>query len=123
MNDIEPVPTNVLSKQGVAAVSQIAGGVIILIMHIFSARLLPLGLIFGLIIGGIGLSGLFSKDPEGKKPGLILVIAGALKLLFHSRLPLIAPVAGSLLNVTCLGLLAMGIYNGIRFLKGLKSRK
>ena len=126
MNDLEtkkePVSTDVLAKQGVAAVAQIAGGIIILIMHIFSAKLLPLGLVFGLVIGGIGIGGILSKDPEGKKPGILLAIAGGLKLLFHSHIPLLAPVAGTLLNVASMGLLALGLFNGYRFLKGLKSR-
>ena len=128
MNDIEPrreyTPTNVLAKQGVSAVAQIAGGVIILLMHVFSARILPLGIIFGLIIGGVGLSALFSKDPADKNPGLILTAAGILKLAFHVGVfPIVKSLAGTLLTVSSLGLLAMGIFNGIRFLMGLKSRK
>ncbi|MDR0312536.1 MAG: hypothetical protein LBI14_02970 [Treponema sp.] len=126
MNDIEPIKesisTNALAKQGVAAVAEIAGGILLLIMHIFSARLLPLGVIFALIIGGIGISGLVSKEKEGKKPGTILTIAGALKLLFHVGPTVIKPFAGALLNITSLGLLAIGIVNGIKFLWGLKKR-
>ena len=128
MNDLEtrkePVPTNVLAKQGVSAVAQIAGGVLFLVMHIFSARLPPLGIVFGLVAAGIGVSGILSKDPEDKKPGTILTIAGILKLTFHiGILPAIKAIAGSLLTVSSLGLLAMGILNGIKFLKGLNSRK
>ena len=128
MYDVEPrkelTPTNVLAKQGVSAVAQIAGGVLILLMHVFSARLLPLGIIFGLIIGGVGISALFSKDPADKKPGTILTAAGILKLTFHVGVfPIIKSLAGTLLTASSLGLLAMGIFNGIRFLKGLKSRK
>ena len=126
MNDIEPIkeptPTNVLAKQGVAAVAEIAGGALLLIMHVFSARIPPLGIVFSLIIGGIGISGLLSKESEGKKPGTILTIAGALKLAFHVGLPIMRPIAGTLLTFSSLGLLAMGIWNGIRFLLGLKSR-
>jgi hypothetical protein len=128
MNDIEPrkelTPANVLAKQGVSAVAQIAGGLLILIMHVFSARLLPLGIVFGLIIGGVGLGALLSKDPEDKKPGTILTIAGILKLAFHvGVIPIVKSLAGTLLTVSSLGLLAMGIWNGIRFLTGLKNRK
>jgi hypothetical protein len=128
MNDIEPrkepVSTGVLAKRGVAAVAQIAGGLLILIMHVFSARLLPLGIIFGFIIGGLGLGAILSKDPEDKKPGAILTIAGILKLTFHlGVIPALKAAAGTLLTISSLGLLAMGIWNGIRFLMGLKSRK
>ena len=127
MNDLEtykePASTNVLAKQGVAAVAQIAGGVLILLMHVFSARLLPLGIIFGLIIGTVGIAALLSKDPEDKKPGAILTAAGVLKLAFHvGIIPIVKALAGTLLTVSSLGLLALGIFNGIKFLKGLKSR-
>ena len=128
MNDVEPrkeiVPANVLTKQGVSAVAQIAGGVLLLLMHVFSARLLTLGIIFGLIIGGVGLAALFSKDPEDRKPGGILTVAGVLKLAFHvGVLPIVKSLAGTLLTISSLGLLAMGIWNGVRFLLGLKTRK
>ena len=127
MNDLEKreeyTPTNVLAKQGVAAIAEIAGGLILLIMNIFSMRLPPLGIALGLIVSGIGISGLISKDPEGKKPGTILTIAGVLKLVSHIGPAFIRSFAGFLLNVSCLGLLALGVVNGVRFLKGLKSRK
>ncbi|MCL2833970.1 MAG: hypothetical protein FWD78_12430 [Treponema sp.] len=127
MNDIvpekEPVPTKVVAKHGVTAVAQIAGGLLFLIMHIFSARLPPLGIVFGLLGGGIGLSGILSKDPADKKPGVILFIAGILKLVFHVGPAIVRPFAGSLLTVASLILLALGIFNGIKFLTGLNSRK
>ena len=127
MNDIvpekEPVPTNVVAKHGVTAIGQIAGGILFLVMHIFSARLPPLGIAFGLLGGGIGLSGILSKDPEDKKPGIILFIAGILKLVFHVGPGFIRPFAGVMLTITSLILLALGLFNGIKFLKGLNSRK
>ena len=127
MNDIEPrkepVSTSVLAKQGVSAIAQIAGGVLLLIMHIFSARLPPLGIVLGLLAGGIGLGSAFSKDPEDKKPGVILTAAGILKLLFHIGPPIIRPFAGGFLTISSLGLLALGIVNGIKFLRGLNSKK
>ena len=127
MNEIEPrnepVPTNVLTKHAVSAVAQIAGGILILVMHAFSARLLPLGLIFGFIITGIGISGISSKDKDDKKPGIILAIAGSLKILSHVGPFFVKAIAGSLLTASCLGLLVLGIVNGVKFLKGIKSRK
>ena len=121
--DLEIVPANVLAKQGVSAIAQIAGGILIFIMHIFSAKLMPLGIVFGLIIGGIGISGLLSKDSEDKKPGTLLTAAGILKLLSHVGPAVLRGLAGTLLAVSSLGLAAMGIINGIKFLKGLKSRQ
>ena len=128
MNDIESgkeiTPANVLSKLGVSAIAQISGGALILLMHVFSARVMPLGIVFGLIITGVGMAALFTKDPEDKKPGAILTAAGILKLAFHlGMIPVVKAVAGTLLSASSLGLLAMGILNGIRFLIGLKTRR
>ena len=127
MNDLETrnetVPTSVLAKRGVAAIAQIAGGVLLLVMHSFGGRLRPLGIGMGLVVGGIGVAALLSKDPEDKKPGIIMTVAGALELVFQFGIPILKPIASTLLTVASLGLLALGVVNGLRFLKGLKSRK
>jgi hypothetical protein len=127
MNDVEPsgnyVPTGELAKQGVAAVAGIAGGVLLLVMQILGGRFRILGIALGLLVGGAGVSGILSKDREDKKPGMILAAAGILELVSQFGIPLVKPLAGTLLGVTALGLLAMGIWKGIRFLKGLKSRR
>ena len=129
MNDFEPekeqavIPANILAKQGVSAISQIAGGILILVMHIFSARLMPLGILFGLVVGGFGISGLISKEPDDRKPGAILTIAGILKLVSHVGPGIVRGLASSFLTVASLGLLALGVLNGIKFLKGLKNRQ
>jgi hypothetical protein len=125
MNDVEKqgyTPTNVLAKQGVSAIGNIVGGALILAMLMLS-RISILGLVMGLVIGGFGVSGLLSKDPEDKRPGLILTAAGVLELVFLSPIRFLRPVAGILLGITALGLLAMGIVKGVKFLKGLKSRR
>ncbi|MFP3089211.1 hypothetical protein LQZ21_02665 [Treponema sp. TIM-1] len=122
MNDMVPerlAPADVLAKQGVAAVGGIAGGILLFIM---GALPLPLGIAAGVIVALVGVGALFSKDPEDRKPGMIVTAAGFLAIL--ARLP-IAPLksfAGFLLGIGAVGLLAMGIWKGIKFLKGLKSR-
>jgi hypothetical protein len=122
MSDLIPgggdyTPTNVLAKQGISAVGGIVGGVALLIM-----RALPpfIGIIAGAIVGVIGVGGILSKDPDDRKPGLLAAAAGALSIL--ARIGIIRPLAGTLLGISALGLLAMGIWNGVKFLKGLKSR-
>jgi hypothetical protein len=125
MNDVEKqeyTPTNVLAKQGVSAIGYIAGGALLLVMSFLGGRFRVLGIVMGLAVGGFGVSGLLSKDPEDKKPGMILTAAGALELIFQFGIPVLKPIAGTLLGITALGLLAMGIVKGIKFLKGLKSR-
>jgi hypothetical protein len=125
MSDIEKqeyTPTNVLAKQGVSAIGNIAGGVLLLVMQILGGRFRPLGIVMGLVIGGFGVSGLLSKDPEDKRPGMILTAAGILELVFQFGIPILKPIAGTILGIAALGLLAMGIIKGVKFFKGLKSR-
>jgi hypothetical protein len=63
-----------------------------------------------------------SKDPANKKTGAIITAAGVLVLLSKIRIPFIAPVSATLLSIGGIGLFAMGIINGIKFLIGLKKR-
>ncbi|AEF80404.1 hypothetical protein [Leadbettera azotonutricia] len=125
MNDVEKqgyTSTSVLAKQGVSAIGNLVGGALLLVMQILGGRFRLLGIVMGLAIGGFGVSGLLSKDPEDKKPGMILTAAGILELVFQFGIPILKPIAGTLLGITALGLLAMGIIKGVKFLKGLKSR-
>jgi hypothetical protein len=128
MNEVEKqdggyTPTNVLAKQGVAAVGYIAGGVLSLVMMTLGARFRIVGIILSVIVGGAGVSGLLSKDREDKKPGMIMAAAGALELFSLFGIPFIKPLAGTLLGIGAIGLIVMGIWKGIKFLRGLKSRQ
>ena len=124
MNDLEEsgsyVPANVLSQQGVTAVGGIVGGAALFIL----GRLPWLvGVPLGIIAAVVGISALRSRDRADRLQGLAITGAGA--LVFFSKLPalkMIQPLAGTLLGVGAFGLLALGIWNGIKFLRGLKSR-
>ncbi|MDR2110761.1 MAG: hypothetical protein LBP32_05585 [Spirochaetaceae bacterium] len=121
MNDIIPggehTSTSVLAKQGLAAAGGIAGGVLFLIM----GALPPVaGIIAGVVVGVVGLGAFLSKDPADKKPGAVIAAAGVLAIL--SRLPFLGKLAGGLLGLGTFGLFAMGVWNGVKFLRGLKSR-
>jgi hypothetical protein len=121
MNDLvsEPTPTNVLTKQGVAAVGGIAGGVLLFIMR---ALPLPLGIIAGAVVALVGVGALLSKDPTDRKPGIIITAAGILAILARAPIPPLRAFAGILLGIGAFGLFAMGIWKGFKFFKGLKSR-
>ncbi|GHT87004.1 hypothetical protein FACS1894137_13430 [Spirochaetia bacterium] len=112
-------PTNVLSKQGLIAIGGIAGGTALMII-----RALPsfIGLIAGVIVALIGISGIRSKDPDDRKPGILAAAAGGLAILARVPIKPLAALSGTLLGISALGLLAVGIWNGIKFLKGLKGR-
>jgi hypothetical protein len=122
MNDLTPgdgkyTPTNVLAKQGMTAIGGIAGGAVLMIM-----RVLPpfMGIIAGVIVGVVGIGGIMSKDPDDRKPGILAAAAGALSIL--ARIGIIRPLAGTLLGISSLGLLALGVWNGVKFIRGLKGR-
>ncbi|MDR2070439.1 MAG: hypothetical protein LBP81_03340 [Treponema sp.] len=121
MHDIESrnryTPTNILAKQGVTAIVSLIGGAGLLI-----AGALPpvIGIIAGGVIGVVGIGAAMSKDPEDRKPGIFAAAAGGLTIL--SKIGIVKPLAGTLLAIGAIGLLAMGIWNGVKFIKGLKNR-
>jgi hypothetical protein len=125
MNDIEPAEpygsTKSLAKQGVAAIGMIAGGFFLFIIEAL-ARFRVLGLILGVAAGIAGIVALHSKDPDDKKPGLIMTAAGVLVILSKTGIPILRSLAPTLLSIGAVGLLVMGIWKGIKFFKGLKSR-
>jgi hypothetical protein len=121
MNDIEPVKENsskTLTKQGVNAVVGIGGGLAMLLLTG------PLGVILGGVSAVVGIVALNSRDPEDKKPGTAFTVAGFLAIAAKIGMPaIIKSIAGTLLGIGAVGLIATGVWNGIKFLKGLKSQK
>ena len=118
MNDLEPYgSTSSLSKKGVTAIGGIVGGIALFVLG-------GLGTVVGLIAGGLigvaGLSELKSTDPPDKRVGTVIALAGALTIV--SKIPFVGALAKPLLFVGAIGLLGIGIWNGIKFLKGLKER-
>ena len=125
MNDIEKkdeIPsTSNLSKLGITAIGYAAGGVFLLLLQAV-ARFRSLGLAVGALVCVVGIFSLLSKDPADKKPGAVIAAAGVLTVLSKSGIPALTSISGTLLSIGALGLLAMGIWNGIKFLIGLKKR-
>ena len=121
MNDIERrnnIPsTKSLSKLGIAAVGYTAAGVFLLVLNILIK--IPL---LGYAVGGavclLGIASFTSKDPADKRAGTIILAAGVLSIL--SKIG-VGP-SGALLAIGTIGLFALGIWNGIKFLIGLKKR-
>jgi hypothetical protein len=125
MRDIEPArpsgSTASLAKQGVAAAGMIAGGIFLFVMDAL-ARFRVLGLVIGALAGIVGIAALLSKDPEDKKPGALIAAAGLLVILSKTGIPVLRSLAPTLLSIGAVGLLVMGIWKGIQFFRGLKSR-
>lgn len=125
MNDIEPAEsydsTKNLAKQGVAAVCMIGGGIFLFVVEAL-ARFRVVGLVIGVLTGIVGIAALLSKDPEDKKPGLLITAAGVLVILSKTGIPVLRSLAPVLLIIGALGLMVMGIWKGLQFLKGLMRR-
>jgi hypothetical protein len=115
------IPRRNLEKIGFSAVANLAGGLFFFVLAILGARLPVLGIILGGISAIAGLLAIFSKDPADRKAGIILAAGGALTIFSRAGAAFFRPLAGTLLSIGGVGLFAMGIWNGIKFLKGLKS--
>ena len=125
MDDMELkpiVPRDILVKQGTSAIASLAGGIFLMILA-FGARFPVLGIVLSAIAVVIGIGAMFSRDRDDKKPGIILAAAGVLGMVIRFGIPVLKPFAGFILGLSALGLFAMGIWKGIKFLKGLKSRQ
>jgi hypothetical protein len=117
-NDITPYESaSSLSKKGVTAVGGIAGGIGLFILGGLGA---VAGIIAGAVVGVAGLCGLASKDPADRKAGAVIFGAGALTVL--AKLPILGLLAKPALALGAIVLLGVGIWNGVKFLKGLKAR-
>ena len=125
MNDIEKrdeIPSaSTLSKLGITAIGYSAGGIFLFILQVVS-RFRVFGLIAGAVVCLLGIGSLLSKDPADRKAGVIITAAGVLAILSKSGIPGITQVTGTLLAIGAVGLLALGIWNGIKFFIGLKKR-
>ncbi|MDR1838361.1 MAG: hypothetical protein LBQ93_02085 [Treponema sp.] len=123
MNEIEKldnIPSvSTLQKLGITAIGYSAAGIFLFLLQAF-ARFRGLGIVIGALVCIIGIASFTSKDPADRKAGAIIMIAGVLALL--SKIPAVAPLAGTLLSIGAVGLLVLGIWNGIKFFIGLKKR-
>ena len=120
--EIQPVvPRDVLVKQGMSAVGYLASGLLLILITIGS-RLGILGIILSAAVLIFGIGALVSKDREDKKPGLVLTVAGIMGLIVRFGIPVLKPIAGTVLGIGAVAMFAMGIWKGIKFLLGLKSR-
>ena len=106
---------------GVSAVGYTAAGVFLIVLGAISSAPL-IGILAGGLVGLLGLGSLTSKDLADKRAGLVLTAAGALTILSKIPIPLIQPFSKVLLTIGAIGLLGLGIWNGIKFLIGLKKR-
>jgi hypothetical protein len=113
----EPVPTGTVAKRGVFMVAGIAGSVVLTVLGALPSIF---GIAAGILALVLGAGALASKDPGDRVPGLVCTAAGILAIL--ARLPFLGGIAGWFLGAGAFALLALGIWNGVKFFLGLKSR-
>jgi len=106
-----------LARQGVTAIAGVAGGIGLVILGGLPSIF---GIVAGAVVGLIGVGALSSKDPADKRAGVVAVAAGGLAIL--SKVGIFAGLANGFLGIATVGLLAMGVWNGVKFMMGLKSR-
>jgi len=125
MSDVENIKdipsTSSLTKLGITAISYIAGGIFLFLLN-FIAKFKVFGLVVGAVVCVVGIGSLFSKDMSDRKAGLLITTVGALTILSKSRITPLVVVSGVLLSIGAVGLLVLGIVNGIKFLIGIKKR-
>jgi len=113
MSDL--IPTNTVAKYGVYMVAGIGGAIILLVLKNISW----LGIIVGAIVLFLGIGVMSSKNSKDTFPGILCVAAGILTIL--SCLPF-GGFSKVLLWLGVLALLIVGIWNGVKFVLGIKSR-
>jgi len=125
MNEIQKrddIPTvTSLSKTGVSAVGYTAAGIFLLILNAVTGSVIPAFIIGGLVCF-FGIGSLRSKNLTDKRVGILITAAGVLTILSKIPIPFIEGFSSVLLRIGAVGLLAFGIWNGIKFFLGLKKR-
>ena len=127
MSDVmkrEEIPsTESLSKTGVAAAGYTAAGIFLSVLNAVSGSGFSLiGIIAGIAVFLLGLGSFFSKDPADKKAGFIITTAGILTFISKTGIPFFAGASRVLLTIGAVCLLALGVFNAIKFFRGLKKR-
>jgi hypothetical protein len=121
MNKSDIPSTSSLTKFGVTAVGYTITGVLLLVLNALANYN-----VFAFAIGGLillfGIGFIRSKEPADKKAGIILTAVGLLTVVSKMGIPAISGLSGVILVVATVGLLALGVWNGIKFFIGLKKR-
>jgi len=115
-------PRDVLVKLGTSAVVNLAGGALLFVMTMGARFRIP-GMILSAGALVFGIVALLSKDKEDKKPGTVITAAGVLGMAVQFGPPMLRPFAVFALGLGAIGLIAAGIWKGIKYLRGLKSRQ
>ncbi|MDR0642259.1 MAG: hypothetical protein LBG07_07360 [Treponema sp.] len=123
MDELERRQPRTLEKQGVAAVANLAAGLFLFVLSALGGRFPIVAIILGALAGIFGIVALSSRDSADRKAGAILTAGGILAIFSRAGAAFFRPLAGTLLSIGAFGLIALGLWNGIKFIRGLKSRR
>ncbi|MDR0383018.1 MAG: hypothetical protein LBH50_03430 [Spirochaetaceae bacterium] len=114
------VSSKELSKIGVSAILQFAGGAVLAVLGVLPPLISAAA---GVVLTALGLSGIASRDKEDKKIGGILAVSGAAAILARYGVISMLKAAGRMVLFTgAAALIGLGLFNIVRFVLGLKKR-
>jgi len=117
MADYHPVDADDVRRSGMRGVIATGGGIGLILFN--SLLHIP---IVGWVVGGalvvLGVMGVLGRNRTDKTSGAVLLGAGALGLASF----LFKGITGFVLGAGSLGLIGYGVFNLIKFARGLKSR-
>jgi hypothetical protein len=116
----EPPSQKDIVRQGLSAAGFLATGVGLFVMGSLPAII---GVIVGVAACFLGVGSAFSHDRDDRIGGSVLFAGGALTLLAKLRIPLLAGLSRVVLSVGAVACIGLGIWNGIKFLRGLQDRR
>jgi len=113
--------TTKLSKFGVTALIYFVIGIFILFITALQSSN-----VFGFVVGGLvllfGICSFTSKEPMDRKAGIVLVIIGALTLASKMNIDYVSNVSKILLIIGAIGIIALAVWNGVKFFIGFRKR-
>lgn len=114
------VSSKELSKIGVSAILQFAGGAVLAVLGVLPPLISAAA---GVVLTVLGLSGIASRDKEDKKIGGVLAVSGAAAILARYGVISMLKAAGRMVLFTgAAALIGLGLFNIVRFVLGLKKR-
>jgi hypothetical protein len=112
--------TRDLARRGLSAAGFLATGVGLSVMGSLPS---VLGIVIGAAACFIGVGSVFSHDKTDRVGGTVLFAGGALTLLAKFRIPLLAGLANVAMSVGAVACLGLGIWNAVKFFRGLRARR
>jgi hypothetical protein len=113
-----------LAKWATNAIFGIGGGIALFTASFLLKWLVqPAGLVIGGVLALLGISGIFSRDASDRKDGFFVLLTGAVLFGAFWGIGPIKNIASWLLSTGGLISFALGLWNGLRFLFGMRKRR